>query len=115
MGLWPGDEYFAHRYDYAAEYVQIMQELWETGVSNFKGEFFKMDDCRLSPRPQAPIKLISAGQSDAGMNFIAKYADYNFVLRHGLQHADRLRRHRRAPAEGERRAAAARSRPTACS
>src|SRR5947207_1617865 len=25
MGLWPGDEYFAHRYDYAAEYVQIMQ------------------------------------------------------------------------------------------
>ena len=90
-------------------------ELWETGVSNFKGEFFKMDDCRLSPRPQAPMKLICAGQSDAGMEFIAKYADYNFVLRQGLQHADRLRADRRAPAEGEPPAAAARSRPTACS
>jgi pyrimidine oxygenase len=22
MGLWPGDEYFSRRYDYAAEYVQ---------------------------------------------------------------------------------------------
>ena len=59
MGLWPGDEYFARRYDFASEYVQIMRELWQTGVSNFKGEFFKMEDCRLSPQPQAPIKLIS--------------------------------------------------------
>ena len=84
MGLWPGDEYFARRYDFAAEYVQVMQELWETGVSNFKGEFFKMEDCRLSPRPQVPIKVISAGQSDAGMKFIAKYADYNFVFGMGF-------------------------------
>jgi pyrimidine oxygenase len=84
MGLWPGDEYFARRYDYASEYVQIMQELWTTGVSNFKGEFFKMDDCRLEPRPQAPIKVISAGQSEAGMKFIAKYADYNFVFGMGF-------------------------------
>jgi pyrimidine oxygenase len=84
MGLWPGDEYFAQRYDYAAEYVQIMRELWETGVSNFKGKHFTMDDCRLSPRPQAPITLISAGQSDAGMAFIAKHADYNFVFGMGF-------------------------------
>jgi pyrimidine oxygenase len=80
MGLWPGDEYFAQRYDFAGEYVQIMQELWTTGRSNFKGRFFQMDDCRMEPRPQAPITLISAGQSDAGMKFIAKYADYNFVF-----------------------------------
>src|SRR4029079_8777078 len=84
MGLWPGDEYFARRYDYASEYVQVMQELWTTGVSNFKGEFFKMDDCRLEPRPQVPITLISAGQSDAGMKFIARYADYNFVFGMGF-------------------------------
>jgi pyrimidine oxygenase len=57
-----------------------MRELWETGVSNFKGKHFQMDDCRLLPKPQAPITLISAGQSDAGMNFIAKYADYNFAF-----------------------------------
>ena len=37
MGLWPGDEYFGHRYDYAAEYVAVMKELWEKGESNFKG------------------------------------------------------------------------------
>src|SRR5258708_4786737 len=52
MGLWPGDKHFARRYEYSTEYVKIMRELWETGRSDFKGEYFSMEDCRLSPRPQ---------------------------------------------------------------
>jgi pyrimidine oxygenase len=84
MGLWPGDEYFARRYDYVSEYIQIVRELWETGVSDFKGEFFTMDDCRVSPKPQAPLKVICAGQSGAGMEFTAKYADYNFCFGKGV-------------------------------
>lgn len=52
MGLWPGDAYFARRYDYLAEYVQVLRDLWETGASNLKGEFFTMDDCKLSPGPR---------------------------------------------------------------
>ncbi len=84
MGLWPGDDYFGRRYDYAAEYVRILRELWADGVSNFKGEFFKMEDCRVSPRPQADMKIICAGQSDAGMAFTAQYADYNFCFGKGF-------------------------------
>ena len=80
MGIWPGDDYFGRRYDYAAEYVRVMRELWETGVSDFRGEFFQMEDCRLSPRPSVPMKLICAGQSAAGMAFTARWADYNFCL-----------------------------------
>ena len=84
MGLWPGDEHFARRYDYLGEYAQILRELWATGKSDFKGEFFQMDDCRVSPRPQADMKIICAGQSTAGMAFTAKYADYNFCLGMGV-------------------------------
>jgi pyrimidine oxygenase len=84
MGLWPGDEYFAHRYDYVAEYVQILRELWETGRSDLQGRFFRMQDCRLSPRPQAPMKIICAGQSDAGLAFSARHADYNFCFGKGV-------------------------------
>jgi pyrimidine oxygenase len=80
MGVWPGDDYFERRYDYAAEYVRVMRELWEGGVSDFRGEFFQMDDCRLLPLPTAPIKVICAGQSTAGMAFTARWADYNFCL-----------------------------------
>jgi pyrimidine oxygenase len=84
MGLWPGDEYFARRYQYLSEYVEVLRELWTTGRSDFKGEFFKMEDCRVSPRPQAAVKIICAGQSDAGLAFTAKYADYNFALGKGV-------------------------------
>jgi pyrimidine oxygenase len=84
MGLWPGDAYFARRYDYLSEYVQIMRELWVTGRSDFKGEFFRMEDCRVSPKPSADIKVICAGQSTAGMAFTADHADYNFCLGKGV-------------------------------
>ncbi|MBJ3778365.1 pyrimidine utilization protein A [Acuticoccus mangrovi] len=84
MGLWPGEAHFARRYEYATEYVKIMKELWATGVSNFKGEYFQMDDCVLSPRPSAKIDLLSAGQSDRGMRFVAEECDMNFVGSMGL-------------------------------
>ncbi len=84
MGLWPGDEYFGRRYEYLGEYVRVLRELWETGRSDLKGQFFQMDDCRLSPRPQAPVKIICAGQSEAGLAFSAQHADYNFAFGKGL-------------------------------
>ncbi len=84
MGLWPGDDYFGHRYDYSTEYVQVMKELWDTGASNFKGRFFQMNECMMKPAPSAPIKIVAAGQSGRGMEFAAQYADYNFVLASGV-------------------------------
>lgn len=84
MGMWPGDEYFSSRYAYLAEYVQIMKELWATGHCDRKSQFFTMEDCRLSPPPQTPIKIVCAGASDAGMAFSATYADYSFCFGKGV-------------------------------
>jgi len=84
MGLWPGDEHFARRYDYSSEYVAVMKELWADGRSDFKGDYFTMNDCRLSPRPGHKIGLVAAGQSPRGMRFAAEYADYNFILGVGV-------------------------------
>jgi pyrimidine oxygenase len=84
MGLWPGDDFFGTRYAYLSEYIQVMRDLWHTGKSDLQGEFFKMDDCRLSPRPAKPVEVICAGSSDAGMAFSAQYADYNFCLGKGV-------------------------------
>ena len=90
MGIWPGDAHFRRRYDYVSEYVQIMHELWADGVSNFKGEFFQMDDCRLSPRPSAPIEVVGANSSDRGMQFVAEHCDYNFVGCGGLNQPENV-------------------------
>ena len=84
MGLWPGEAHFARRYDYSSEYVRILRELWDTGVSNFKGEYFSMEDCRVSPRPGSPVSIVAAGQSPRGMRFAAEHADYNFILGAGV-------------------------------
>ena len=48
-----------------------MKQLWETGQSDFKGDFFQMDDCRCLPMPTAKIPIICAAQSDAGTRYAA--------------------------------------------
>src|ERR1700761_204636 len=78
MGLWPGDEFYDFRYDYASEYVTVMKELWETGSSDFHGRFFTMNDCQLKPGPTEKIPIVSAGASARGRRFTAEHCDYNF-------------------------------------
>ncbi len=84
MGLWPGSEHYARRYEFLAEYVQVLHDLWNTGRSNLDGAYFRMKDCVLSPRPQAKVPIICAGQSDEGMAFTAAHADMNFCLGRGV-------------------------------
>lgn len=84
MGLWPGDDFFGTRYAYLSEYIRVMRDLWTTGKSDLRGDYFKMDDCRLSPRPSQPVDIICAGASDAGMAFSAEHADHNFCFGKGI-------------------------------
>jgi pyrimidine oxygenase len=79
MGLWPGEEHYARRYDYATEYVRILHELWQTGRCSFDGEFFALDDAECLPRPPRSIPIVCAGQSDRGLRFTAELGDQNFV------------------------------------
>ena len=83
MGLWPGPEHYRRRYEYCAEYVTIMRELWATGRSDHKGRFFQMDDCRCSPLPGAHIPIVCAAQSDAGTRFASEHCDMNFCVSFG--------------------------------
>ncbi|MBP0462356.1 pyrimidine utilization protein A [Roseomonas sp. PWR1] len=84
MGIWPGEAHFARRYEYAEEYASILQDLWDDGVCDHKGEFFHMTDCRVAPTPSGKVDIISAGQSNRGMKFAAEYADYNFISAGGI-------------------------------
>jgi pyrimidine oxygenase len=83
MGRWPGEAHYRRRYDYAGEYVQILRELFEKGVSSFDGDFFHYDDCRMLPSPSGPIPIVCAGQSERGIRFCAEHGDVNFVASSG--------------------------------
>jgi hypothetical protein len=82
MGLWPGESHYSDRYNYLGEYATVLKELMETGVSDFKGKYLQMHDCRVSPHPK-DVKIICAGSSDEGLAFTAQYADYSFALGKG--------------------------------
>ncbi len=83
MGMWPGDQHFETRYDYAEEYVRVLRDLWETGTSDFKGKFFTMNKARIKPVPSCRLPLVCAGQSDRGIKFTAEFGDRNFVIAGG--------------------------------
>lgn len=80
MGLWPGDEHYESRYDYATEYVTILKELWSIGVSDFKGKYFRLENCQCKPLPTREIPIVCAGQSGRGLRFTAEMGDRNFVI-----------------------------------
>ena len=61
MGLWPGDDYFARRYDYAAEYTQVLRALWTQDRVDFHGEFFDLVDADMRPKPLHTPTVVCAG------------------------------------------------------
>ncbi len=89
MNVWPGYEYNNYRWEYAGEYCQVVRELWENGVSNFKGKHFQYDDLRMGPKPDNHVNIVCAGASDDAIAFTTKYADYSFRLAWGGVDASR--------------------------
>lgn len=80
MGVWPGDAHYERRYEYAAEYLDIVKALWATGRCTHNGEFFQLDDCTVYPQPRREIPIVCAGQSPRGKQFVAERADHQFVM-----------------------------------
>lgn len=105
MGLWPGDDYYRDRYDHLEEWTSIVKELWVTGVSNHRGRWYTLDDCRLEPRPvQRPHPpLISAGMSERGLAFATRHADASFIAGVDLDETRDLAARVRALATAEAR------------
>lgn len=82
MGLWRGDEYYERRYEYAAEYLSIVRELWRVGRATHHGTYFDLEDCSVAPFPGRDLPIVCAGQSPAGVAFTAAHGDHNFVMAH---------------------------------
>jgi pyrimidine oxygenase len=91
MGMWPGDEHFRNRYQMLDEYARILRELWETGVSDYKGTYYQMEDCRVRPQPTGDMKIICAGSVGRGPRLLGQMGRLCVLPRQGGQHPDRLR------------------------
>ena len=70
------------RYDYAAEWVEVVRKLWTCeGEFDYEGRFFKVEKGFHEPKPlQKPHPpIMNAGRSGTGNQFAAKYADLVFT------------------------------------
>ena len=76
-----------NRYDYAAEWVEVMMKLWSEEWFDYKGEHFTINQGFSDPKPfQTPRPLlISAGSSPKGRTFGARYCDINFSVVENLE------------------------------
>lgn len=80
MGIWPGPDYYNRRYEYAAEYIEIVRRLWTEEEVTHKGEFFQLDRATVRPRPIGTPTIVSAGQSPKGLEFTLNSANFSFVM-----------------------------------
>lgn len=80
MGVVP-DGYNEWRYDYADEWMQVVAKLWAEKHVTFNGRFFHLLNCVSEPKPprNAMPAIVSAGTSDEGLRFAAKYSELIFI------------------------------------
>jgi pyrimidine oxygenase len=79
MSLWRGDAHYNDRYDLAKEYVNALKALWENGQVSYHSNNYHLEDCACFPQPKHKIRIVAAGQSPAGLQFVADIGDRNFV------------------------------------
>ena len=103
MGIWPGDHYYQRRYEYAAEYLQVVKGLWAEGNLTHSGEFFNVVDCDVRPKPSRRVPIVCAGQSPKGLQFTAEHGDHSFIIAEQATLADFCARMRATAEQTKRR------------
>ena len=80
MGLLPED-YNSYRYEYAAEWLELVRRLWTEDSVTHKGRHFHLEDCRSDPKPvrKPHPDIVCAGISEAGINFTARHGTHSFI------------------------------------
>lgn len=75
---------FDRRGERCAEYVEVMKRLWCDPVSNHQGEFHRLDQARLYPKPiQTPHPpILFGGESNAALRRVAEIGDGWFGFNH---------------------------------
>jgi dimethylsulfone monooxygenase len=87
---WFKDEYLAfgvpwlehdERYRRSEEFIQVLKGLWTQERFTFKGDFFRINDAWLVPRPIAAPhpEIFQGGNSKAARRMAGKYSDWYFM------------------------------------
>ncbi|HWM17338.1 MAG TPA: LLM class flavin-dependent oxidoreductase [Microbacterium sp.] len=63
------------RYVQAQEFVEVLRGLWTQTPFSFLGDHYELNGTIIEPKPSSPPVVFAGGESDAGREAIARFAD----------------------------------------
>jgi FMNH2-dependent dimethyl sulfone monooxygenase len=67
------------RYRRAREFIEVLRGAWDGGPFSHRGEFYRVQDLVVEPRPASPLEVFQGGQSPAAMAMAASHSDWMFL------------------------------------
>ncbi|MEJ6549254.1 dimethyl sulfone monooxygenase SfnG [Corynebacterium sp. USCH3] len=76
-----GEPWLEHdeRYRRSAEFLQVLRAVFTESPANFQGDFYRLHDYSISPRPRVAPELFQGGNSSAAQVNGGTYADWYFI------------------------------------
>jgi FMNH2-dependent dimethyl sulfone monooxygenase len=75
-----GEPWLEHdeRYRRSAEFLQVLRKLWTENAVEFAGDFYRIRDFTLKPKPGVVPELFQGGNSTAARDNAGRYSDWYF-------------------------------------
>lgn len=76
-----GEPWLDHdeRYRRSEEFITVMRELWLQEETNFRGDFYRINDAPLKPKPISVPPVFQGGNSSAARQMASRVSDWYFM------------------------------------
>ena len=76
-----GEPWLDHdeRYRRSEEFIEVIRGLWTKETTTYKGDFYRLNDAPLKPKPINPPKIFQGGNSKAAKEMAGRVADVYFM------------------------------------
>ena len=102
-----GEPWLDHdeRYRRSEEFIEVLQEMWTKEEANYRGDFYRLNNTLLKPKPINPPKIFQGGNSRAAKEMAGRVSDVYFMNGGSLEkikeQIDEVRALRKANGKGD--------------
>lgn len=76
-----GEPWLDHdeRYRRSEEFIEVLQEMWTKELANYRGDFYRLNNAPLKPKPINSPKIFQGGNSRAAKEMAGRVSDVYFM------------------------------------
>jgi dimethylsulfone monooxygenase len=76
-----GEPWLDHdeRYRRSAEFIEVLRGLWNEETFSYRGDFYRIHEAWLAPRPTVTPEIFQGGNSSAARAMAARHSDWYFM------------------------------------